>query len=473
MKIISALRVASAAFFFALNSVALAQNVGTVANHAVPVGKGPTVQGFKSVGPCTTQYTLIFAGVSADPACGQVSLTAGVTGTTPVANGGTGTTTVLAALQAWGLQIPNLAHKAAPVGADKIGFYDVAGAVHSYATLTELIGAVASGVASFDGRTGAVTSFFQSNTMENCTIVGVVVANALTVAIKTQAGANPSAGSPCTISFRDAAATGGYTAVPVTAVTAFSTGASGSTFGSANAVPFHLYLVAINNGGTVVLGVINASTPTRVYGIDEGALLSSTACSSCTNATSAGVIYSTAAQTSKAIRVLGRMTWESGLVTAGTWASAPTVATLVTPGFVFPGQPTGNSNGMTCTANTQTALTTTSYVSSAATISLTPRSAANFVDVSHYGTGTVISGGGAIVTGILRGGTLIGGSQSGYNGSVGVTEFPASQTVRDFPQAATLQTWVVGARLSAAGSGNYGGVNTDGACSISAQEIQG
>lgn len=155
MKIVKALAVAICAAFFI--APAFAQNVGTVANHAVPVGKGIGKQGFTSIGPCTTQYSLIFAGASADPACGQIDLTAGVTGTLPVINGGTGTTTVLAALQAWGLQVPNLTHKAVPVGADKIGFYDVAGTAYKYATLTELLTSVVSGVASIDGKTGIIT----------------------------------------------------------------------------------------------------------------------------------------------------------------------------------------------------------------------------------------------------------------------------------------------------------------------------
>ena len=158
MNIIRSLLVASAAFFIACS--AYAQNPGTVTNHAVAVGKGAGKQGFTSVGPCTTAYSLVFAGASADPACGQIDLTAGVTGTLPPANGGTGQTTVLAALQAWGLQVPNLTHKAAPVGADKIGFYDVAGSAYKYATLTELLAAVVSGVSSVNGQTGAIAAYF-------------------------------------------------------------------------------------------------------------------------------------------------------------------------------------------------------------------------------------------------------------------------------------------------------------------------
>ncbi len=53
--------------------------------------------------------------------------------------------------------IPALTHKAVPVGADKIMMADSAASdAVVYATLTEAIGAVASGVSSFNGATGAV-----------------------------------------------------------------------------------------------------------------------------------------------------------------------------------------------------------------------------------------------------------------------------------------------------------------------------
>ena len=45
------------------------------------------------ISPSTTGYALLSTGASSAPAFGQVSLTAGVTGTLPVANGGTGTAT--------------------------------------------------------------------------------------------------------------------------------------------------------------------------------------------------------------------------------------------------------------------------------------------------------------------------------------------------------------------------------------------
>lgn len=84
---------ASAVFFYVGST--LAQNSGTVTNHALPIGKGPGVAGYGSLGPCTNAFTIIGKGASTDPACGQLDLTAGVTGTLPAGNGGTGIATLV------------------------------------------------------------------------------------------------------------------------------------------------------------------------------------------------------------------------------------------------------------------------------------------------------------------------------------------------------------------------------------------
>lgn len=72
MKIIKALAVAVAAFFVV---PALAQNVGTVSNHAVPIGQGVGKQGFKSVAPSTAGMPLISNGASSDPSFQDITRT--------------------------------------------------------------------------------------------------------------------------------------------------------------------------------------------------------------------------------------------------------------------------------------------------------------------------------------------------------------------------------------------------------------
>jgi len=63
----------------------------TLTQYSVMIGNGTGNVAFAA--PSTTGYPLLSTGASSNPAFGQLSLTAGVTGTLPVANGGTGTAT--------------------------------------------------------------------------------------------------------------------------------------------------------------------------------------------------------------------------------------------------------------------------------------------------------------------------------------------------------------------------------------------
>lgn len=69
---------------------ALAQSASTIPQFSIPVGRGPGVSAWASVGPCLTGIPILGAGVSANPACTALSLSGtAVTGTLPVARGGT------------------------------------------------------------------------------------------------------------------------------------------------------------------------------------------------------------------------------------------------------------------------------------------------------------------------------------------------------------------------------------------------
>lgn len=161
----------------------------------------------------------------------------------------------------------------------------------------------------------------QSYEISNCTLTASVAASALTVALKTKAGADPSAGSPCLIGFRSAtAATGTYEQVSVTSALSV-VASSGSTLGSTSAQPFYVYVYAINSGSGAVLG-LQGLGPT----LDEGSVASSTAEGGAGAADSSGTVYSTAAQTSKPVRLIGRILMTQA--TAGTWASTATEIAL-------------------------------------------------------------------------------------------------------------------------------------------------
>lgn len=178
--------------------------------------------------------------------------------------------------------------------------------------------------------------------MVNGTLTAAVGSGALTVAIKTKAGTDPSATDPVYILFRNAtAATGDYTVLTLTAATSFVV-SSTSTLGTANSTPFRLWVVGFNDGGTFRLGVINclsyvAGTYAKVYPLGQFPIASSTAEGGAGGADSAHVFYTGAAVTSKAYVVLGYLTWESGLSTAGTWDALPTRSHLQAQGDPLPG----------------------------------------------------------------------------------------------------------------------------------------
>lgn len=165
---------------------------------------------------------------------------------------------------------------------------------------TELGGSSATGADSPDDR-------------KNYSITASVASSAMTVALKTKTGSNPSAGSPVNLSFRNSTlATGDYAAVDAVAATSVvipSTATMGWTSGDTR----YVFVYALNNAGTVELLVASQM-------LDENALHTSTTID--TSSDSLTGKYSTTGRTSKAVRYLGRVL--STQATAGTWATSPT-----------------------------------------------------------------------------------------------------------------------------------------------------
>ena len=169
-----------------------------------------------------------------------------------------------------------------------------------------------------------------------------VSANALTISLKGADGNDPSASNPVNIAFRNSAPVAG---APVTvAVTAASSLviSSGSTLGAPTGnVPFKLWIVAFNDAGTFRLGVINATTLVAgalvQYPLSAWGIASSTAEGGAGAADSAQTFYTGAAVASKAYAVLGYLSFEGGLATAGTWASVPTRTQLFDNSVHLPG----------------------------------------------------------------------------------------------------------------------------------------
>ena len=156
--------------------------------------------------------------------------------------------------------------------------------------------------------------------MRNGYLVASVAASALTIAVKTLAGDDPSDADPVAFNFRSVSA-GDGTIDSVEATAALSLVVpSTATLGASNGALFKLWIAVFNNGGSLELAVINA--PKNTW-LDESRFLSTTAIS--TGADVADTLYSTSGLTSKPFRVIGYMEWTTGLATAGTWNAVPTV----------------------------------------------------------------------------------------------------------------------------------------------------
>ena len=152
-----------------------------------------------------------------------------------------------------------------------------------------------------------------SSTLEitNASLAASVSGNALTIALKGADGSDPSSTNTVYIGTRNAtAATGTYNQRSVTSALSVVI-PSATTIGTVSAVPSTVYVYAIDNGGTIALGV-------SLQLFDDGSIQSSTAISGGSSAT---VLYSTSALSSKAVRLLGRVKITEA--TAGTWATSP------------------------------------------------------------------------------------------------------------------------------------------------------
>lgn len=230
-------------------------------------------------------------------------------------------------------------------------------------------------------------------TPSNLSIACSVGSNALTIALKTFAGSDPSTGSPILVPFRSAtAASGDMDVLTISAATSLVISA-GSSLGTANNVAFRFWIVGFNDGGTFRLGVINCRSGTNIYPLAGFGIASSTAEGGAGGADSAQTFYTGSAVTSKAYTVLGTLTYESGLGTAGTYASAPTRVSVYAPWMALPGavvQVAGNQTGAVATGTTTLPYDDTipqntdgdQYMTQA----ITPNSASNVLRIQHTGS---------------------------------------------------------------------------------------
>ena len=169
----------------------------------------------------------------------------------------------------------------------------------------------------------------------NYSLTAAVGSNALTVALKTAAGADPSAADPIVFAFRSPTVTSGDVVKRSLAAALSIVVPSGGTMGFTSNIPGRLWVVAFDDAGTIRLGLINCLNGTDIYPLNVEQVESAAAVG--TGSDSAHAFVSDAVVSAKAFAVLGRLDWSAGLATAGAWASAPTQIALVGPSGPLPG----------------------------------------------------------------------------------------------------------------------------------------
>lgn len=167
----------------------------------------------------------------------------------------------------------------------------------------------------------------RSGVIENGKLVVTASGNALTIALKTNAGNDPSSSDPVYINgFRDVTLTNGNrTTRAITAALSLTLTAT-ATLGFVASTASGLTVGFFDNAGTVLIGVINQEASGVFTPIAVNGIASSTAEGGDGSADSAGVWYTSSALSSKAFVVAARILWTSGLATAGQW-STPTSVT--------------------------------------------------------------------------------------------------------------------------------------------------
>ena len=208
----------------------------------------------------------------------------------------------------------------------------------------------------------------------NLSFSASVSANALTIALKTKAGADATALTPIFIGFRNSTLTNGtYNVRSITGALSMVV-SSGSTLGQLSAIAYPIFLYAIDNAGTVEIAV-----STTLF--DTAGVISTTAEGGAGAADSINVMYSTTARTNVPFRYAGKLVTTQA--TAGTWATAPSLVTttdLSMPATALVGTTSGvnpaagivgENNRVALTASGNTSISAT-YVDSSATLTLQP-----------------------------------------------------------------------------------------------------
>jgi hypothetical protein len=223
---------------------------------------------------------------------------------------------------------------------------------------------------------------------------------ALTCAVKTLAGTDPTNADPVLAVFRNVTLTSAnYVVRRITGALSFAFSA-GSSGGFNSGVPGRVYWVLFDDAGTVRLGAINCWNGTDIFQLGGNGIASSTAEGGAGAADNAHTFYTGVAVANKPYTVIARSSWETALAAAGTWNANPDVTELIGPSSKLPGDMVQDrivATGSVATGTTQIPQDDTipqntegdQYMS----VSITPRSKCHVLDLEAQFVGTCASAG--------------------------------------------------------------------------------
>lgn len=300
----------------------------------------------------------------------------------------------------------------------------------------------------------------------NLQINASINSNQLTVSLAAaNSGSTPSVANPILVPFRDTTIANGDPAwVTLTGASSLTIG-SGSTMGCVNAQMCRLWIVGMNNGGSLALCAFNALSGYSVAPINEGALQSSAAGTS--GGSSAQTYYCNASLlTNKAVRILGYVEIQES--TAGQWSTGPTFVQLFGPGVKRPGdvvQRTVSNN------TTQFQTLSASFVT-LRSFNFTPASAADPLSIEMNGQVFVGNGGGISGFQITRSSTVVAGPRYWSVAGVAAPGFLQNSNVGwDLPNSTSPQTYNV--QVQSNGSTNVSYPPSSESESVTITEIMG
>jgi hypothetical protein len=234
-------------------------------------------------------------------------------------------------------------------------------------------------------------------------ITAAVGSDALTLSVVSAAAAAPSSGAPVDVIFRNVTpATGSPTTIALTGATTLVI-PSGATMGASDGVAFRLWVCAFNDAGTVRLAALNCAGASSIYALGGWGI--STSATIGTGSDANTTFYGSAGVTNKAFTVLGYVTYESGLSTAGTYDAVPTRVQTFGPGVALPGS---SLRRIAATYATAVSSSSSTLADTGLTATLTPSSAANGVQVSvSMGQIQKHTGNTGLTTKLLRDSTIL------------------------------------------------------------------